>query len=201
MERAAPYTERPVLYCEVGALSRFASRRLTTFGLAGCSAGAFSGELFNILDTFFQLGESLHLPRAAFVPRAAGFRFPKITLACRILKVLVNQTWSRSELANGKSVFSQALERRGERFHVGDLTGHQELQGIDRARIVTKVDKPLINNLGASFGGDVTAKVDIELTGDLQIVGGPRVGHGVAKADASTTRNGDHGVDFSFLAI
>ena len=39
--------------------------------------------------------------------------------------------------------------------------------------VVAEIDQPLVDDLGARLGGDVAAQVDVELAGDLEVVGGP----------------------------
>jgi hypothetical protein len=65
----------------------------------------------------------------------------------------------------------------GKRLHVRDLARHQELQRVLGAGVIGEVDQPLVDDLGAGFGGDVAAQVDIEFAGDLQVVGRPRIAH------------------------
>ncbi len=102
--------------------------------------------------------------------------------------------------ADAEGRLAHALQGRGERPHVGDLAGHQELQGVLRARVAAEVDQPLIDDLGAGFGGDVAAQIDVKLTGDLQVVRCPRVAHRVEQADTAAAGDGDQRIGFGFLA-
>ena len=43
--------------------------------------------------------------------------------------------------------------------------------------VVGEVDQALVDDLGARLRGDVAAQVDVELAGDLEVVGRPRVAH------------------------
>ena len=82
-----------------------------------------------------------------------------------------------------------------------DFARHQELQRILRAGVVGEVDQPLIDDLRARFGGDVAAQVDIELAGDLQVVGRPGVSHRVEEIDAAAAGDRDERIGFGGLAI
>ena len=54
---------------------------------------------------------------------------------------------------------------------------HQELQGVLGAGVVAEIDQPLIDDFRAGFGRDVAAQVDVELAGDLEIIGRPGIAH------------------------
>jgi hypothetical protein len=49
-------------------------------------------------------------------------------------------------------------------LHVGDLPYHQELQRIFSAGIAAEINEPPIDNLRPSLGGDVAAKVHLEIS-------------------------------------
>ena len=82
-----------------------------------------------------------------------------------------------------------------------DFACHQELQRVFGAGIVTEVDQPLIDDLGAGLGRDVAAQIDVQLAGDLQIVGGPRIAHGIAERDTSAAGDRDQRVGFCGVAV
>ena len=74
-----------------------------------------------------------------------------------------------------------------------DLARHEELERVLRARVVGEVDQPLVDDLGAGLGRDVAAQVDVELAGDLQVVGRPGVALRVVQVDAAAAADGDQG--------
>jgi hypothetical protein len=84
---------------------------------------------------------------------------------------------------------------------VGDFPGHQELQRVLGAGVIREVDEPLIDDFRAGFGGDVAAQVDVQLPGDLQVVGRPRVALRVEQVDAAATGDGDERIGLSRIAI
>jgi len=84
---------------------------------------------------------------------------------------------------------------------VGDLTRHEKLQRVNGARVVAKVDQALIDDFGARLRGDITAKVDIQLAGDFEIVGRPCIAHGILKGDAASPGDCDQGIYFGSLAV
>ena len=83
---------------------------------------------------------------------------------------------------------------------MGDLAGHEELQRVLRAGIVAEIDQALVDDLGPRLGGDVAAQIDVQLAGDLQVVRGPRVAHGVAQVHAATAGDGDQRVGLGGVA-
>src|SRR4051812_3240159 len=135
-------------------------------------------------------------PCAAFIPRTTGILLAEVAFAGGVVEVFVHEAGSGRNLADGEGVLSQALECEGESLHVGDLTGHEELQSIDRTGIIAKVDEPLINNLGPGFGSDIAAEVDIQLAGDLEIVSGPGIARGIVEVDATAASDRDQRIDF-----
>ena len=68
-----------------------------------------------------------------------------------------------------KAGFFMLSRAAGKGFHVGDFAGHKKLQRIFGTSIVAEIDQPLINDFGAGFSGDIAAKVNVELTRNLQI--------------------------------
>ena len=82
-----------------------------------------------------------------------------------------------------------------------DLAGHQELQRIFGACVITETDEALIHDLGAGLGGDVAAKIDIEFTGDLEVVGGPGIALRIKKGYPSAAGDRDQGIGFRGLAV
>src|SRR5277367_3272061 len=125
--------------------------------MASSLAGLFRFTDFQILDSLFEFRSFDNLPVSSCIPRAGGIGFSFVTLAGGIVEVLVDQSWRGVDLADGKAVFAQALERRGERLHVCDFASHEELQCVFRPGIVAEVDEALVDNLGPSLGGNVAA--------------------------------------------
>jgi len=78
---------------------------------------------------------------------------------------------------------------------VGDFPCHQELQGVLGAGVITEIDQALIDDLGPSFCGDVAAQIDVEFSGDLEIVRRPGTALRVEQIDtaASGTAIGEGG--------
>jgi hypothetical protein len=72
-----------------------------------------------------------------------------------------------------------------------NLARHEKLQCVLGACIVAKIDQPFINDLRSSFGGDVAAQVDVKLSCNLQIIGGPRIALRVEKIDAASPSGRD----------
>lgn len=58
-----------------------------------------------------------------------------------------------------------------------DFTCHQELQRLNRARIIRELDQALVNDLGTCLGSYVTPQIHIQLTGDFEVIGGPGITH------------------------
>ncbi len=83
---------------------------------------------------------------------------------------------------------------------MGDLARHQELQRVLRPDIVAEIDQPFIHDLRARLGGDVAAQIDVQLAGDLEIVGSPRIALRVEQIDASPAGDGDQGIGFRGVA-
>ena len=71
----------------------------------------------------------------------------------------------------------QALQSLHEGPKMSNLARHQELQGVLRARVVAKIDQPLVHNFGARFCRNVAAKIDIQLSGDLEVIRCPGSSH------------------------
>ena len=84
---------------------------------------------------------------------------------------------------------------------MGNLAGHQELQRVFRAGVVGEVDQALVDDLGSRFGGDVAAQVDVELAGDLQVIGRPGIPHRVTQGHAAAPGDGDQRVRFRSIAV
>ena len=83
---------------------------------------------------------------------------------------------------------------------MSDLARHQELKGILGAGVIAEVDQPLVDDLGAGLGRDVAAQIDIELAGDLEVVGGPGVSHRVEQVHAAAAGDGDERVGLGLVA-
>ena len=66
--------------------------------------------------------------------------------------------------------------------------------------VVGEVDQPLVDDLGAGLGRDVAAEVDVELAGDLQVVGRPGVALRVVQVDAAAAADGDQRVGLGRVA-
>jgi hypothetical protein len=98
-----------------------------------------------------------------------------VALAGGIVEVLIHKVRRRSNAPDGKGWLTQAVQRGSKGLHVRDFAGHEELEGVLGSDVITEIDQPLIDDLGAGLGGDVAAEVDIELASDLQIVGRPRI--------------------------
>ena len=84
---------------------------------------------------------------------------------------------------------------------MGDFARHQELQGVLGAGIVAEIDQPLIDDLGARLGGDVAAQVDIELAGDLEVIGRPGIALRIEQIYAAATRDRDQRIGFGRLTV
>src|SRR5687768_9090467 len=82
-----------------------------------------------------------------------------------------------------------------------DLARHQELQGVLGTDVLAEVDQALIHDLGARLGGDVAAKIDVELAGNLQVIGRPGIAHRVKEIDAAATCDRDERIGFGELAL
>src|SRR5437867_13224988 len=111
------------------------------------------------------------LPLRALVPRTSGIELAVLAGSGRVVEELIDENRRWRDLADRKPRFSKAFERRGKRFHMGDFAGHQELERVLGSCIVGEVDQPFVDDFGTGFRSDVAAKVDIELAGDLQVVG------------------------------
>jgi hypothetical protein len=58
---------------------------------------------------------------------------------------------------------------------MGNLARHQELKRVFGARVLTEIDQSLVNNLCSRLGGNIAAQVNIQLAGNLKIIGCPRI--------------------------
>ena len=63
------------------------------------------------------------------------------------------------------------------------------------------IDESFIDDLGACFGGNVAAEIDVELARDLEIVGGPRITHANCRDDTATARDVDQWIGFGGFAL
>ena len=70
------------------------------------------------------------LPLCALIPWTARIDLAVFALAGRVVEELVHQARRRRNLADREARLVHALERRGERLHVGDFARHQELQRV-----------------------------------------------------------------------
>ena len=82
-----------------------------------------------------------------------------------------------------------------------DLARHQELQRVLGAGVRREVDEPFVDDFGAGLRGDVAAQVDVELAGDFQVVGRPRIAHRVEQIDAAAAGDRDERIGFGGVAI
>ncbi|MGY3469810.1 hypothetical protein ACVW0I_006681 [Bradyrhizobium sp. LM6.11] len=140
-------------------------------------------------------------PVAALVPRSARVDLAMVACAGGIVEELVDEAGRRGEAADAERRLAHAFERQRERLHVRDLAGHQELQRVLAAGVIAEIDQPLVDDLGPRLRGDVAAQIDVELAGDLQIVGGPGISLGVEEIDPTAARDRDQGVGFGRLAV
>src|SRR4029450_11972098 len=108
------------------------------------------------------------LPVVALIPRASSVDFTVLADTGRIVEELVDQAGGRRNLADGEPWLLEALERRSERLHMGDLARHQELQGVLGAGVAREINQAFVDDLGACLGGDIAPEIDVELAGDLQ---------------------------------
>ena len=83
---------------------------------------------------------------------------------------------------------------------MGDFARHEELQRILCAGVAAEVDQSLIDDFGPRLCGNIAAQVDVELAGNLQVVGGPGIAHGIVKIDAAAAGDRDQRIDFRLLA-
>ena len=113
-------------------------------------------------------------PVASLVPRTADIGFAAVADARGIVEILIDKSRRRRNPANRERRLAQALQSRGERLHVRDLARHQELQSVDRARIVGEIDQPFVDDLRARFRRDIAPQIDVEFARDLQVIRGPR---------------------------
>ena len=135
------------------------------------------------------------------LPGAAHVGVAFVAVAGGGVEVFVDDAGGGFEEADGEGRLFHALEGGGEGLEVGDFAGHEELEGVDGAGIVGVIDEALVDDLGAGFGGNVAAEIDVEFAGDLEVVGGPGVADGVVEAYAATAGDGDEGIGFGCFAI
>ena len=82
-----------------------------------------------------------------------------------------------------------------------DFTRHQELQGLLRSLILGEADEPLIDNLGSGFGGNITAQIDGNITGDLEVIAGPGVSHRIKECNAAAPSYCDKWIRFRCFTL
>src|SRR5580700_8404248 len=104
-----------------------------SFGLLRSSAGL-------LIRIFLECRRSNQLPIAALVPGSAHIRFSAVASAGGIVEELIDQTWRRRNPADGEGGFTHTFQRGRECLHVRDLARHKELQRIDGALVVSKVN-------------------------------------------------------------
>src|SRR5664279_2693358 len=93
-------------------------RFLATATVAGC---------MQVFDPLLQIWRFDDFPLPTLVPRPSGIFFTLVAYSGRVVEVFTDQSWSRRDIADCEAVFAQALERRGEGFHVSNFSRHQEL--------------------------------------------------------------------------
>ena len=160
-----------------------------------CLANFFDRSFGNGFNGAFDVFESV-----AFVPGAAFVCLAFVAFAGRIVEELIDDAGCGGDFTDLQRIFSHAFKGGHESFHVGDFARHQELQSVLGAGVVAEVDEAFIDNFGAGFGGDVAAEVNVEFAGDLEVISGPRVAHGVAKRDATAAGDGNEWIGFGGLA-
>ena len=83
---------------------------------------------------------------------------------------------------------------------MGDFARHEELERVLGAGVAAEIDQPLIDDFRPRLRGDVAAQVDVELAGDLEVVGGPGIPHGIVEVDTATAGDRDKGIDFGLFS-
>src|SRR4051812_33375453 len=83
---------------------------------------------------------------------------------------------------------------------MSNFTGHQKLERTQGALVVSEIHQTLIGDFGAGFSGDVVAKIDVEFTGDLEIVSSPGGTHGIVKRHTTATDDSDKRIGLSGVA-
>jgi hypothetical protein len=81
------------------------------------------------------------------------------------------------------------------------LACHKELESILGTCVVAEIDQPLIDDLGARLCCDVTSKIDVQLSGDFQIVRSPRIALGIEEIDSAAAGDRNKRVCLGCLAI
>lgn len=68
--------------------------------------------------------------------------------------------------------------------------------------MVPTSSQKLINrdDFGAGFGRDIASQIHVQLTGNLKVVGSPRIAHRVVKIHSAAARNGDEWIRFRRIA-
>ena len=145
---------------------------------------------------------SLHeLPLVAFIPGTACVDLAMVALSGRIIEELIDQTGGGSNFADGEARLTHAFQRRGERLHVGDFAGHQELKRVLGADIVAEIDQSLVDDLRPGLGSDVAAQIDVELAGDLEIIRRPGISLRVEQVNAAAAGDRNERVGLGRLAL
>jgi hypothetical protein len=135
-----------------------------------------------------------------FIPRSLGIDLAHISFARRIVEVLIDDGLRWGDLADRKARL-EAFERCRERFHMRDLPRHEEPQRVLGADIVTESDETLIDNLGAGLRRDIASEINVEFACDFEVIGGPRVAHGVEQVDSAPAGDGNEGIGFGGFAL
>src|SRR3954471_23031726 len=152
--------------------------RIRAFGVNGGSVGFAAVEILEGWRFY-------KLPRLALIPGAARVDLAVVPCPGRIVEELVDELGRGRDFSNAEGRLAHALQRKGERPHMGDLSRHEELERVLGTRVTTEIDEPLVDDFRSRLCGDIAAQVDIELAGDLEIVGGPGIPHGVEEVDAT----------------
>src|ERR1700684_1238863 len=66
------------------------------------------------------------LPAVAFVPGPAGVMIAKVSVAGRVIKVLIDKFGCGRNLSYRQRILAHAFKRQHEGFHMRDFAGHQE---------------------------------------------------------------------------
>ena len=67
--------------------------------------------------------------------------------------------------------------------------------------IVAEVDQALIDDLRPGLGGNIASEIDVEFTGDLEVIGGPGITLRVEQIHAAAATNGDEWIGLGGLPI
>src|SRR5947209_15680738 len=136
----------------------------------------------------------------AVVPGTDEIAFAVLVFPRRGIEKLIDESRRGFNNSYGKLRLLHAIEGRREGAHVGDFTGHQELQGLPRTLVLSEADETLVNDLRASLSGNVTSQINSQIPSDFQIICRPGISHRIEQPNTTAAGDGYQRIGLSGFA-